>query len=73
MDHFASVFYENGRYSPTYGSGTHTMPGIEIMDEMEDDRKISEIRSKQKKRGGADELTVVDQSKIFNIFFLLLG
>uniref|UniRef100_A0A183DLQ8 CactinC_cactus domain-containing protein n=1 Tax=Gongylonema pulchrum TaxID=637853 RepID=A0A183DLQ8_9BILA len=35
--------YERGSYSPSYGDEKETMPGIEILDELEDAKKRKEM------------------------------
>ncbi|KAL7073274.1 hypothetical protein ACQ4LE_007179 [Meloidogyne hapla] len=48
MKQFSLKCYEYGRYSPTYGSESHIMPGIEILDESDDAKKLQEARKKKK-------------------------
>uniref|UniRef100_A0A914N6Q4 Splicing factor Cactin n=1 Tax=Meloidogyne incognita TaxID=6306 RepID=A0A914N6Q4_MELIC len=48
MKQFALKCYEYGRYSPTYGSESHIMPGIEILDGIEDAEKLQEARKRKK-------------------------
>ncbi|KAF7637289.1 hypothetical protein Mgra_00003255 [Meloidogyne graminicola] len=55
MRQFVLKCYEYGRYSPTYGSETHIMPGIEILDESNDAKKLQEVRkNKRNERKDAD-------------------
>ncbi|TKR94939.1 hypothetical protein L596_009165 [Steinernema carpocapsae] len=42
------AFYEAGRYSPTYGDETDTMPGIEILDPEEDLKLRMQMQRKAK-------------------------
>lgn len=67
MRQFVLKCYEYGRYSPTYGSETHIMPGIEILDESNDAKKLQEARrNKRNERKDAD-LSVY--SFIFNFLY----
>jgi hypothetical protein len=61
LEQFSLVSYEQGGYSPSYGSQSHTMPGIEILDEAEDAKKIREMRQKNSKQVGGQSLTGKDQ------------
>lgn len=58
-EQFSTVLYEYGRYSPAYGSLSHTMPGIEILDEAEDEKRMNDTRlATQHKEDGTGKLTV---------------
>lgn len=46
--------YNVGAYSPKYGPENQAMPGIEILDEVQDCKKLEKLRS-QIKQGGIKE------------------
>uniref|UniRef100_A0A914HK99 dolichyl-P-Man:Man5GlcNAc2-PP-dolichol alpha-1,3-mannosyltransferase n=1 Tax=Globodera rostochiensis TaxID=31243 RepID=A0A914HK99_GLORO len=61
LEHFTTVLYECGRYSPAFGSKSQTMPGIEILDVAEDVKKLDGSRLTRHKKEGTEELTAKDQ------------
>ncbi|KAI3422242.1 hypothetical protein GPALN_012772 [Globodera pallida] len=61
LEHFTTVLYECGRYSPAFGSKSQTMPGIDILDVAEDVKKLDGSRLTRHKKEGAEELTAKDQ------------
>ncbi|KAL3083016.1 hypothetical protein niasHS_010818 [Heterodera schachtii] len=61
-EQFSTVLYEYGRYSPAYGSLSHTMPGIEILDEAEDEKRMNDTRlATQHKEDATGKLTAKDK------------
>lgn len=49
LEAFTVEMYNRGQYSPVYGSGISTMPGIEVIPEDEDALRLEKQRFANKK------------------------
>lgn len=65
-EQFTLLMYLHGAYSPRYGEENQAMPGIEIIDESEDENKLVNARAKLK-AGGATERLTADDERMFEI------
>lgn len=57
MEAVTLEMYERGCYSPVYGDEKQAMPGIEILNEAEDERKRIEARLKYRDESGTDSIS----------------
>lgn len=71
MEILTLEMYKHGSYSPSYGDEKEAMPGIEILDEVEDVQKRKEMISKTESGTAASELN--DLSVIFPFFRFILN